>query len=216
MLALVDNYDSFTYNLVQAFGEFGETVKVYRNDEVEAENFLACYPDGVVISPGPCTPNEAGISLEVIRILDKQAQRGRPIPLLGVCLGHQALAFAFGSKISRAPEIVHGKQSLIYHDHTGLFSECEQGFPAGRYHSLIVDPITLSSNFIISARTENNLIMGIRHRYFPFFGVQFHPESILTPEGSKILRSFLSVVETEGQVPRSTTETRNLSPRSTD
>jgi anthranilate synthase component 2 len=195
MLALVDNYDSFTYNLVQAFGEFGETVKVYRNDEIDAEDFLSCDPNGVIISPGPCTPNEAGISLEVIRLLNERAHHGKPIPLLGVCLGHQALAHAFGSKISRAPEVVHGKQSLIYHDETGLFSECEQGFLAGRYHSLIVDPVELNSLFIVSARTENNLIMGIRHRYYPFYGVQFHPESILTPQGSKILRSFLTVVE---------------------
>lgn len=195
MLAIVDNYDSFTYNLVQAFGELGESVRVYRNDELTAEEFLACQPDGVVISPGPCTPNEAGISLEVIRQLYERAQQGHPIPLLGVCLGHQALAHAFGSKISRAPEIVHGKQSVIYHDETGLFSGCQQGFLAGRYHSLIVDPISLNSQFLVSARTENNLIMGIRHRTYPFYGVQFHPESILTPEGDKILRSFLTIVK---------------------
>lgn len=194
MLAILDNYDSFTYNLVQAFGELGESIKVYRNDEVDAEEFLACNPDGVVISPGPGTPNEAGISLEVIRLLNERARQGKPIPLLGVCLGHQALAQAFGSKVTRSREVVHGKQSLIFHDETELFLGCEQGFLAGRYHSLIVDPLELNPVFIISARTKNNLIMAIRHRYYPFYGVQFHPESILTPEGSKILRSFLSVV----------------------
>lgn len=195
MLAILDNYDSFTYNLVQAFGELGETVKVYRNDELEAEEFLACSPDGVVISPGPCTPKEAGISLEVIRLLNERAHQGNPIPLLGVCLGHQALAYAFGSKVTQSEEVVHGKQSLIFHDETELFTGCKQGFLAGRYHSLIVDPLLLNSVFIVTARTENNLIMGIRHRYYPFYGVQFHPESILTPEGTKILRSFLSVVK---------------------
>ncbi|ACL22381.1 glutamine amidotransferase of anthranilate synthase [Desulfitobacterium hafniense DCB-2] len=194
MLAIIDNYDSFTYNLVQAFGELGEKVTVCKNDEVSGAEFLSENPDGVVISPGPCTPNEAGISLEVIRLLNERAQEGRPTPLLGVCLGHQALAQAFNSEIILAPEIVHGKQSLIYHDETELFAECTQGFLAGRYHSLMVDPLGLSPLFIVTARTENNLIMGIRHRYFPFYGVQFHPESILTPEGPQILRSFLTQV----------------------
>lgn len=194
MLAILDNYDSFTYNLVQAFGESGEIIQVYRNDELSAEEFLACSPDGVVISPGPCTPNEAGISLDLIRLLNQKAQTGQAIPLLGVCLGHQALACAFDSEVTRATEIYHGKQSLIYHDGTGLFADCQQGFPAGRYHSLIVDPLQLNSLLIVTARTANNLVMGIRHRYFPFYGVQFHPESILTPDGAAILRSFLSIV----------------------
>jgi para-aminobenzoate synthetase component II len=195
MLAIVDNYDSFTYNLVQAFGEFGERVKVYRNDEIDAHELLSCNPDGIVISPGPCTPNEAGISLEVIRILDEQAHRGTAIPLLGVCLGHQALAQAFGSVVSRAPEIVHGKQSLVFHDGTEIFSEMTQGFLAGRYHSLVVDPDSLNPVLKITAQTKNGLVMGIKHELYPFYGVQFHPESILTPEGSKILRSFLRVVK---------------------
>jgi anthranilate synthase component 2 len=199
MLAILDNYDSFTYNLVQAFGELGESIKVYRNDEIDAEGFLACNPDGVIISPGPCTPMEAGISLEVIRLLDKRARQGRLIPLLGVCLGHQALAYAFGSKVTRSKEVLHGKQSFIYHDETGLFTECQQGFLAGRYHSLIVDPLELNSIFIVNARTQDNLIMGIRHRCYPFYGLQFHPESILTPDGMKILRSFLSVVDKNRQ-----------------
>lgn len=200
MLAILDNYDSFTYNLVQAFGELGESIKVSRNDELEAEEFLACDPDGVIISPGPCTPKEAGISLEVIRLLNERARQGKPIPLLGVCLGHQALAYAFGSKVTRSREVLHGKQSPIFHDETELFSGCEQGFLAGRYHSLIVDPLELSSIFIITARTKNDLVMGIRHRYYPFYGLQFHPESILTPEGSKILSSFLLVVNKHSMI----------------
>lgn len=194
MLAILDNYDSFTYNLVQAFGESGETIQVYRNDELSAGEFLSCNPDGVVISPGPCTPNEAGISLDLIRLLNLRAQAGHVIPLLGVCLGHQALASAYGSKVTRSDEVFHGKQSLIYHDGTELFANCRQGFPAGRYHSLIVDPLHLNPLLVVTARTANNLVMGIRHRFFPFYGVQFHPESILTPEGTEILRSFLSIV----------------------
>ncbi|HHY26059.1 MAG TPA: aminodeoxychorismate/anthranilate synthase component II [Desulfitobacterium dehalogenans] len=194
MLAIIDNYDSFTYNLVQAFGELGEKIIVYKNDELSGAEFLSASPDGVVISPGPCTPNEAGISLEVIHLLNEHAQRGCPIPLLGVCLGHQALAQAFGSEIALAPEVIHGKQSPIYHDEAALFSECSQGFLAGRYHSLMIDPLGLSPLFIVTARTENNLIMGIRHRYYPFYGIQFHPESILTPEGPHILRSFLAQI----------------------
>lgn len=190
MLAVLDNYDSFTYNLVQALGTLGEEIVVYRNDELTAEEFLALNPAGIVISPGPCTPDEAGISLELIRLLNRRAQDGQIIPLLGVCLGHQALAQAFNSKIVLAPEAVHGKQSPIYHDETHLFSQCKQGFLAGRYHSLMVDPMELSPHFLVTARTEDNLIMGIRHRYFPFYGLQFHPESILTPEGPKILKAF--------------------------
>ncbi|AHF07956.1 anthranilate synthase component II [Desulfitobacterium metallireducens] len=196
MLAVLDNYDSFTYNLVQAFGDLGEPLQVYRNDECRASDFLASNPDGVIISPGPCTPNEAGISLDVIRQLKAQAERGTMIPILGVCLGHQALAQIFGSAITQAPEIVHGKQSLIFHNGGGLFSGLEQGFPAGRYHSLIVDSQHLSADCKITAWTKTGLIMGIQHKAYPFYGVQFHPESILTPEGAKILQAFLHIVRT--------------------
>lgn len=193
MLAVLDNYDSFTYNLVQAFGDLGEPLKVYRNDECPASEFLAAKPDGIIISPGPCTPNEAGISLDLIHQLGARAEHGEFIPTLGVCLGHQALAQAFGSVVTRSPEIVHGKQSLIFHDGQGLFSEVEQGFPAGRYHSLVVDKQQLNPAFKITAWTEEGLIMGIQHQYYPFYGLQFHPESILTPAGKKILSSFLEI-----------------------
>lgn len=195
VLAVLDNYDSFTYNLVQAFGDLGEPIQVYRNDECEAEDFLASRPDGIIISPGPCTPKEAGISLEVIYQLKLRAQKGDYTPILGVCLGHQALAHAFGSVVTRAPEIVHGKQSLIFHDGSELFSELEQGFPAGRYHSLVVDPHHLNSAFKVTAWTDNGLIMGIQHQTYPFYGVQFHPESILTPNGQEILQAFLRIVK---------------------
>lgn len=195
VLAVVDNYDSFTYNLVQTFGDFGEPLQVYQNDECEAVEFLASKPDGVIISPGPCTPKEAGISLEVIRQLEARAEEGEIIPILGVCLGHQALAQAFGSVVVRAPEIIHGKQSLIFHEDEDLFSGLKQGFPAGRYHSLVVDPHYLNPAFKVTAWTDNGLIMGIQHQVFPFYGVQFHPESILTPDGREILSSFLGIVK---------------------
>lgn len=194
VLAVLDNYDSFTYNLVQTFGDFGEPLQVYRNDECEAIDFLASKPDGVIISPGPCSPKEAGISLEVILQLKARAEEGEIIPILGVCLGHQALAQAFGSFVVRASEIVHGKQSLIFHENDGLFSGLKQGFLAGRYHSLVVDPHHLNPAFKVTAWTRNGLIMGIQHQAFPFYGVQFHPESILTPDGRKILNSFLDDV----------------------
>lgn len=194
MLAVLDNYDSFTYNLVQAFGDLGEPLKVFRNDECPASEFLAAKPDGIIISPGPCTPNEAGISLDVIHQLEAWAEHGEFIPTLGVCLGHQALAQAFGSVVTRSPEIVHGKQSFIFHDGQGLFSGVEQGFPAGRYHSLVVDREQLNPAFKITAWTEEGLIMGIQHQLYPFYGLQFHPESILTPAGKRIMSSFLKII----------------------
>lgn len=195
MLAVLDNYDSFTYNLVQTFGELGESLQVYRNDECNASGFLSSHPDGIIISPGPCSPKEAGISLELLHLLEGRAEKGDLTPTLGVCLGHQALAYAFGSKVTQSPEIVHGKQSLIYHDGEGLFAQLEQGFPAGRYHSLIVDSQHLSPDFRVTAWTVDGLIMGIQHKTYPFYGLQFHPESILTPAGVTILKEFLKVVK---------------------
>lgn len=202
VLAVLDNYDSFTYNLVQAFGDLGEPLKVYRNDECQASEFLAARPDGIIISPGPCTPNEAGISLDLIHQLRVRAEHGELIPTLGVCLGHQALAQAFGSVVTRSPEIVHGKQSLIFHDGQGLFSGVEQGFPAGRYHSLVVDRQQLNPAFKITAWTEEGLIMAIQHQHYPFYGLQFHPESILTPAGKKIMSSFLEIIKQNNRSPK--------------
>lgn len=195
MLTVIDNYDSFTFNLVQAFGEFGEELRVWRNDERTVSEIMDEKPDAVIISPGPCSPNEAGISVELIQEIKNRAYQGEEIPLFGVCLGHQALADAFGGKIVRAPEIVHGKISPIFHDGRGLFQGLRQGFSAGRYHSLTIEPASLNPELYITAQTENGLIMGIQHRQFPFFGVQFHPESVLTPDGMSILRAFLQVVQ---------------------
>ncbi|MDI6813693.1 MAG: aminodeoxychorismate/anthranilate synthase component II [Desulfitobacteriaceae bacterium] len=195
MLTVIDNYDSFTYNLVQEFGRLGSAVRVWRNDEKTVEEILAEEPEAVILSPGPCTPAEAGISVELLQALEVRAASGDAIPVLGVCLGHQALATAFGGQVVRAPQVVHGKASPIYHDGTGLFSGLEQGFTAGRYHSLIVREKSLSSEWLITARTEEGLIMGMEHRDYPFYGVQFHPESILTPKGEKIIQAFLVIVE---------------------
>lgn len=195
LLTMIDNYDSFTYNLVQALGRLGGEIRVVRNDERTAGEILAENPEGVILSPGPCTPSEAGVSLELIRELAARAVLGGAIPVLGVCLGHQALAAAFGGEVVRSPEIVHGKSSAIYHRGEGLFAGLEQGFIAGRYHSLMVDRESLDVDWTVTAETENGLVMGIEHRKYPFYGIQFHPESILTPEGDKILQAFLKVVE---------------------
>lgn len=193
MLTVIDNYDSFTYNLVQALGRMGAELRVWRNDEKSVDEILAESPDGIVISPGPCTPAEAGVSVELIQEL-----RNRPdinIPLLGVCLGHQALAAAFGGVVTRAPLAVHGKSSPVFHSGAGLFQGIEQGFPAGRYHSLIVKAESLGPEWVITAQTRDGLVMGMEHRDLPFYGLQFHPESILTPVGDKILAAYLGIVE---------------------
>ncbi len=182
---MIDNYDSFTYNLVQYFLELGETVQVYRNDEITVAAIEKKRPKKIVISPGPCTPNEAGISLGVIK---KYAGR---IPILGVCLGHQALGQVFGGKIVRADRIMHGKTSPIYHDRRTLFSAVQDPFEATRYHSLVVERKSLPQCLEISAWTEEEEIMGLRHRDYLLEGIQFHPESILTSEGKKILKNFL-------------------------
>jgi anthranilate synthase/aminodeoxychorismate synthase-like glutamine amidotransferase len=188
MLLVIDNYDSFTYNLVQYLGELGATVEVRRNDRVtldEIENRLR--PERIVISPGPGTPNDAGISLDVI-----QRFAGK-IPLLGVCLGHQAIGQAFGGKVVRAPELMHGKASPVHHDGKTIFAGVNDQFLAGRYHSLIVERESLPSCLEISAYTSDEIIMGLRHRELKVEGVQFHPESILTSEGKQLLANFLKL-----------------------
>ncbi len=187
MLLIIDNYDSFTYNLVQYFGELGEDVLVFRNDELTVERIEDLHPARLVISPGPCTPKEAGISVEAIR-----AFAGK-IPLLGVCLGHQSLAAAFGGTIIRAPRLMHGKTSMIKHDGRTIYRSLPHPFEATRYHSLIVDRATLPGCFEISAETDEGEIMGIRHKTLGAEGVQFHPESILTAVGKDLLRNFLKL-----------------------
>jgi anthranilate synthase/aminodeoxychorismate synthase-like glutamine amidotransferase len=188
MLLVIDNYDSFTYNLVQYLGELGATVEVRRNDRVtldEIENRLR--PERIVISPGPGTPNDAGITLDVI-----QRFAGK-VPLLGVCLGHQAIGQAFGGKVVRAPELMHGKASDVHHDGKTIFAGLGDQLRAGRYHSLIVERESLPSCLEISARTADDIIMGLRHREFKVEGVQFHPESILTSDGKQLLANFLKL-----------------------
>ncbi|MCP9439128.1 MAG: aminodeoxychorismate/anthranilate synthase component II [Nitrospira sp.] len=187
MLLIIDNYDSFTYNLVQYFGELGEDVRVYRNDEITLETIEALRPDRIVISPGPCTPKEAGISVETIRTFAGK------IPILGVCLGHQSLAAAFGGIIVRAPRLMHGKTSMIRHDGRTIYRSLPNPFEATRYHSLIVERATLPDCFEISAETDEGEIMGIRHKTLGAEGVQFHPESILTAAGKDLLRNFLKL-----------------------
>ncbi|HEY55921.1 MAG TPA: aminodeoxychorismate/anthranilate synthase component II [Dehalococcoidia bacterium] len=186
MLLLIDNYDSFTYNLFQYLSELGEEVWVARNDRVSLAEIRARSPERIVISPGPGTPEEAGIANDVIR------RFGSRTPILGVCLGHQCLGYAYGAKVSRAGEIMHGKSSLIHHDGKGVFRGLKSPFPAIRYHSLAVMPDGLPDCLEISAHTENGIIMGLRHREFPVEGVQFHPESIMTGVGKDLLRNFLN------------------------
>jgi anthranilate synthase/aminodeoxychorismate synthase-like glutamine amidotransferase len=185
MIVVLDNYDSFTYNLVQYLGELGETLAVYRNDKVSVAEIAAQRPEAIVISPGPCSPGEAGISVDLLREL------GPRVPTLGVCLGHQCIGEAFGGRVVRAPEIMHGKTSLIYHDGEGIFQGLPQPFEAIRYHSLIVERETLPPCLVPTAQTSKGLIMGLRHVDYPVVGVQFHPESIMTREGKDLLRSFL-------------------------
>jgi len=184
MIVMIDNYDSFTFNLVQYLAEMGEKLVVYRNDEVEVKDVISMKPDRIVVSPGPGRPEDAGISIELIREAGK-------IPVLGVCLGHQAIGEAFGGKVVHAGTLVHGKTSMIHHDGKTIFEGIPNPFTATRYHSLIVDRETLPECFEISAETQDGLIMAIRHRELPVEGVQFHPESILTSEGKAILRNFV-------------------------
>ena len=187
MLLMIDNYDSFTYNLVQYFGELGEDIQVFRNDKITIDQIELLQPSHIVISPGPCTPVEAGISVEAIRHF------GGRVPLLGVCLGHQSLAVAFGGEVIRAERLMHGKTSKIRHDEKTIFHQLPNPFDATRYHSLIVRRETLPSCFEISAETAEGEIMGLRHRSLGIEGVQFHPESILTLAGKDLLRNFLKL-----------------------
>ncbi|MEX5383371.1 aminodeoxychorismate synthase component 2 [Cronobacter muytjensii] len=186
MLLLIDNYDSFTWNLFQYFSELGAEVMVRRNDELTPDDIDALAPARIVISPGPCTPNEAGISLEVIR-----RYAGR-LPVLGVCLGHQAIGQAFGAAVVRAQNVMHGKTSVIQHNNTGVFAGLNNPLTVTRYHSLIIDRATLPAEFEITAWTDEGEIMGIRHRQLPLEGVQFHPESILSEQGHQLLANFLT------------------------
>ena len=181
---VIDNYDSFTYNLVQYLGELGAEVLVRRNDEVTPEEVAELRPDRIVVSPGPCTPNEAGVSVELIEKV------GGETPLLGVCLGHQSIGQAFGARIVRG-EPVHGKTAKILHDGEGVYAGLDQGFEATRYHSLVIEPESLPDCLIVTSRTEDGTIMGVRHRDFPVEGVQFHPESVLTRRGRDLLKNFL-------------------------
>ncbi|MBI3043961.1 MAG: aminodeoxychorismate/anthranilate synthase component II [Betaproteobacteria bacterium] len=185
MLLMIDNYDSFTYNLVQYFGELGEEVAVYRNDEITLEGVDRLVPARIVISPGPCTPNEAGISVPLIK-----AFSGR-IPILGVCLGHQAIGQAFGGRIVHARQLMHGKTSAIRHDGRGVFRGLPDGFTATRYHSLVIERASLPACLEVSAWTDDGEIMGVRHKELAVEGVQFHPESILTEHGHRLLKNFL-------------------------
>jgi len=186
MIVVLDNYDSFVYNLVQYLGELGEDVSVFRNDAVSVDTLHAMRPSAIVVSPGPCTPAEAGISVSLIRTLSEY------IPILGVCLGHQAIAEAYGGKVVRAREVVHGKVSQIHHDGNTIFENVADPFPATRYHSLIVEKENLPECLAVSAWTDRGEIMGIRHKRFPVEGVQFHPESVLTASGKRILKNFLN------------------------
>ena len=185
MLLMIDNYDSFTYNLVQYLSEIGQEVKVYRNDKITIEEVNKLNPKYIVMSPGPCTPNEAGISLELINSF-----KGK-IPILGVCLGHQSIGQAFGGKIIHAQTIMHGKTSQIFHENTGVFNGIKSPFTATRYHSLVIDKKSLPDCFDITAWTDDNEIMGIKHKDLPIEGVQFHPESILSEYGHDLLKNFL-------------------------
>lgn len=185
MILLIDNYDSFTYNLFHYLGELGASVKVFLNNKITLDDIEALGPEKIVISPGPCTPKEAGISCDTI------ARFGARIPILGVCLGHQAIGAAYGGTIVRAPSIMHGKLSDVSHDSLTIFHNVKNPFAAMRYHSLVIDPKSLPAELTVSARTSDDVIMAVRHKKFPVEGVQFHPESILNQDGKKILKNFL-------------------------
>jgi para-aminobenzoate synthetase component 2 len=192
MIVLIDNYDSFTYNLVQRIGELDrcQVMKVYRNDQVSLDQIESDKPDHIIVSPGPCTPKEAGVSVDVIKHFAGK------IPILGVCLGHQSIGFAYGAEIVRARRLMHGKTSQIQHDGRTIFSGVDNPFTATRYHSLVIQPDTLSADFEVTARTTDSPddeIMAVRHRTLPIEGVQFHPESFLTEQGPKLLANFLKL-----------------------
>jgi anthranilate synthase/aminodeoxychorismate synthase-like glutamine amidotransferase len=185
MILVIDNYDSFTYNLVQYLGELGVEMEVARNDKITIDEIKYLKPDAIVISPGPCTPYEAGVSIDVIKNFYVS------VPILGVCLGHQAIGVAFGGRVIKAPVIMHGKVSEIYHNNSSIFTNLPNPFKATRYHSLIIEKETLPNCLEVTAWTSDVLIMGVRHKEFPVFGVQFHPESIMTEFGKEILKNFV-------------------------
>ena len=187
MILLIDNYDSFTHNLVHYLGELGETCDVRRNDTLSVRDALALEPEAIVLSPGPCSPNEAGICCELI------AEAAGRVPVLGVCLGHQAIGQAFGAKVVRAPEPVHGKTSPVLHAGSDVFAGLPSPFEAARYHSLVVPEASLPGTLVATARTADGVVMGLRHRDLPVFGVQFHPESIASQHGPALLRNFLGI-----------------------
>ncbi len=189
MLLLIDNYDSFTYNLYQYLSELGADVEVVRNDKASVEELDMKQPELVVISPGPSNPDNAGVSVDAIRHFSGK------VPVLGVCLGHQCIGAAFGGKVSGAGEIRHGKTSLIHHDGKGIYEGVDNPFEAVRYHSLAIEKDTVPPDFYVTARTENDIIMGIRHKTLPIEGGQFHPESVMTKEGKKILQNFLNMAK---------------------
>jgi anthranilate synthase/aminodeoxychorismate synthase-like glutamine amidotransferase len=187
MVSMIDNYDSFTYNLVQYVAQLGVDVRVFRNDQIGLDEIGEMAPDAIFLSPGPCSPKEAGITVEVIRAFH------RKLPILGVCLGHQAIGYAFGGLVVRAERIMHGKTSPILNDGKTIFRGLPNPFVAGRYHSLIVEKKSIPDCLMVTAQTEEGEVMGIRHRQYPVEGIQFHPESILTPAGKRILRNFLEI-----------------------
>ena len=189
MLTLIDNYDSFTYNLVHYLGELGAKCQVFRNDQITVEKVLKSKPKAILLSPGPCTPNEAGICLDLV------AQNDGKIPLLGVCLGHQTIGQVYGGKVVRAPNLMHGKMSTISHKGKGIFKGLPKRFEATRYHSLIVEEKSLPSSLTVTARTDDGLIMGLQHKKQPVYGVQFHPESIASEFGHDILANFLDIAK---------------------
>ncbi len=185
MIAVIDNYDSFVFNIVQALGSLGETIRVFRNNGITAAGLKALRPDGLVLSPGPGRPENAGVTLEAIRDLSAT------VPTLGVCLGHQAIAVAFGGRVVRAPEPCHGKASVVEHGNDEIFAGLPSSFEAGRYHSLVAERESLPSELRVTAWTLDGVVMGLRHNERPLFGVQFHPESVLTPEGSRVFVNFV-------------------------
>jgi anthranilate synthase/aminodeoxychorismate synthase-like glutamine amidotransferase len=193
MILMIDNYDSFTFNLVQYLEQMGEEVRVYRNDKITCDGVRRLKPEAIVLSPGPCSPREAGVTVDVIREFSES------VPLLGICLGHQSIGFAFGGEVVRADRIMHGKVSPVEHDGKTVFAGLPNPFTAGRYHSLVVRPGSLPDCLEVSARTAEGEIMGLRHKRYPVEGVQVHPESVLTPQGKRILRNFLKNIRRKEQ-----------------
>ena len=193
MILMIDNYDSFTYNLVQYLGQLGEEVAVRRNDETTIGEIEALQPEAIFLSPGPCSPEKAGITVDVVRRFHRE------LPIMGVCLGHQAIGHAFGGRVVRAGRLMHGKTSPILNDGRTIFSGLASPFAAGRYHSLIVERESLPDCLEVSAETEEGEIMGLRHRQYPVEGIQFHPESILTPGGKRIMKNFLTLIDRKGR-----------------